>query len=259
MQKIIKLSDDFWNIRGTFRIGGVVNIGNHASLVRLATGKFVFLDSYTFSGVIARELKRMTNDGSEVEAVINLHPFHTVHVEAMHRQFPQAKMYGTARHLSKFPRLPWEKLRSEDEALHKKFSDDIEFSVPKGVDFISADESVHFSSVLAYHIASQTIHVDDTYMYAQLPSLLNLAGLEGITKFHPTLAKALEPRAGAADDFRKWAETTNTAWSEARNLCTAHLATLSAKKNRGASIEERLRGALSSVDYTLKRHARRYG
>ncbi|WP_217272022.1 hypothetical protein [Sphingopyxis sp. BSNA05] len=148
----------------------------------------------------------------------------------MHRQFPKAKMYGTERHLSKFPELPWETMRSEDPALHAQFSDDFQFSVPKGVDFISADENVHFSSVLAYHLTSKTLHVDDTYMYARLPALARLAGFSDVTKFHPTLAKALEPRMGAAQEFRKWAEALNITWGEARNLCAAHLATLSAEK-----------------------------
>lgn len=256
MQKIIKLSDDFWNIRGSFRVGGLLDIGTHISLIRLVSGKFVFLDSYTLSGKTAREVMKLTHDGKDVEAVINLHPFHTIHVEAMQTQFPEAKMYGTERHLSKFPDLKWQVLRSEDEDLHALYADDLEFSVPEGVDFISDDENVHFSSVLAYHTASQTLHVDDTFMYAPLPGLLKS---KGFTKFHPTLAKALEPRAGAAKDFRNWAANLNTEWGEAQNLCTAHLATLSAKKNRNASVQRRMRGALKDAERTLKAHERKYG
>lgn len=258
MQKIIKISDDFWNIRGTFRIGGVVNVGTHASLVRMANGKFVFLDAYTFSGSVARELRSITGDGSEVEAVINLHPFHTVHVKAMHRQFPKAKMYGTARHLSRFPQLPWEALRTEEDELHGLFSEDFEFSVPDGVDFISANENVHFSSVLAYHRVSKTLHVDDTFMYVQLPGLMRIVGLKDATSFHPTLVKALQPRAGAAQDFRQWAESLTTAWGDAQNLCAAHMATLTAQQNRGASIQQRLRKALAGVEGKLKAHERKY-
>lgn len=256
MQKIIKLSHDFWNIRGSFRIGGVVDIGTHASLVRMGNGKFAFLDSYTFSGKVARNLNRITNDGKDVAAIINLHPFHTVHVQAMHEQFPEAKLYGTERHLSKFPDLPWEAERAEDDAMHRLFADDLKFSVPKGVDFISDNENIHFSSVLAYHAASRSLHVDDTYMYMRLPGVLKFKGL---TKFHPTLAKALEPRAGAAQDFRDWAESLTADWGEVRNLCTAHLATLSGQKNRGRSVQKRLRGALSSVERVLAAHERKYG
>lgn len=256
MQKIIKITDDFWNIRGSFRVGGVVDIGTHISLVRRANGKFVFLDSYSLSDKVLREINAITNDGQDIEAIINLHPFHTVHVEAMHKLFPAAKLYGTARHLTKFPDLPWNGLKSEDVALHALFEEDLDFSVPRGVDFISADENIHFSSVLAYHKASKTIHVDDTYMFARLPGLLKF---KNYTRFHPTLARALERREGAAQDFRDWAEEIHSNWSEAQNLCTAHVETLSANKNRGSSISKRLRGALSSAERTLGKHERKYG
>ena len=258
MQKIIKITDNFWNIRGTFRLGGVLNIGTHASLVRIANGKFIFLDSYAFTGQVARDLNEIIGDSGKVDAVLNLHPFHTVHVEAMHRQYPEAKKYGTARHLSKFPKLPWEQLRTEDYALHAHFADDLEFSVPKGVDFISDDENVHFSSVLAYHRASKTIHVDDTYMYAKLPLPLRLIGVDGATRFHPTLSKALQPRAGAAQEFRHWAEGLNADWGDAKNMCTAHLATLTARENNGASIQERMRDTLAGVKQTLCNHEKTF-
>jgi hypothetical protein len=42
-------------------------------------------------------------------------------------------------------------LRTEDPELHAQFAEDFEFSVPRGVDFISANENVHFSSVLVLH------------------------------------------------------------------------------------------------------------
>lgn len=44
--KIHDLGAGFWNIRGTFRIGGVLNIGTQCSLIKLDSGRFIFLDSY---------------------------------------------------------------------------------------------------------------------------------------------------------------------------------------------------------------------
>jgi hypothetical protein len=44
------------------------------------------------------------------------------------------------------------------------------------VDFISDNENHNFSSVLAYHLASKTLHVDDTLI------LLRLPGLRGVLK-----------------------------------------------------------------------------
>ncbi len=36
---IIEVADGFWNIRGSFEIGGVVEIGTQASLVKRSNGK----------------------------------------------------------------------------------------------------------------------------------------------------------------------------------------------------------------------------
>ncbi len=55
-EEIIQIAEDFWNIRGSFRIGGVVDIGTQASLVRLANGSFVLLDSYAISEALVKEI-----------------------------------------------------------------------------------------------------------------------------------------------------------------------------------------------------------
>ena len=257
--KTLQVADDFWNIRGSFKIGGVVDVGTQASLVRRANGRFVFLDSYSLAGAVERSVRELTKGGEDVEAILNLHPFHTVHVRRMHEMYPHARLYGTARHLSRFPELPWEQTRTEDPDLHEMFDQDFEFSVPRGVDFISANENVHFSSVLVLHRASKTIHVDDTLMYVRLPQVVRWSGLTDVLSFHPTLGKALEKRAGAARDFRQWAVEVAERWRDAENLCAAHTATLLARDNQGASIHFRLLKALDKVSRTLKAHERRYG
>ena len=256
---ILSVADNFWNIRGSFRVAGLVDVGTQASLVRLASGAFVFLDSYTLVGAPRRRVNELTAGGENVEAILNLHPFHTVHVQWMHEHFPTARLYGTARHIERFPELPWEKERTEDEDLHQAFAEDFEFSVPRGVDFISANENVHFSSVLALHRASRTIHSDDTLMYIRLPALLRMFGLADRVGFHPTLAKALEKRPGAAEDFRASAAELIGNWAGAENLCAAHTAALLAADNDGAPIAERLGAALNKVEPTLAAHERKYG
>jgi len=257
--RIIQVADGFWNIRGSFKIGGVIDIGTQASLVRRANGRFVLLDSYSLSGAVEREVRELTNDGKDVEAILNVHPFHTVHVKSMHESFPRARLYGTARHVSRFSELPWEAQCTEDSALHAMFAEDFDFSVPRGVDFISANENVHFSSVLVLHRASKTIHVDDTLMYVRLPKAARLLGRTDLMSFHPTLGKALEKQAGAARDFRRWAEEIAERWYDAENLCAAHTAALTAAKNRGASIHDRVLEALAKTSRTLKAHERKYG
>jgi hypothetical protein len=230
----IQVADDFLNVRGSFKIVGAVDIGTQASLVRRRNGRFVFLDSYALSGAVEREVLELTHGGKDIEAVLNVHPFHTVFARKMHERFPHAKLYGTARHVSRFPELPWEALRTEDPELHTLFAEDFEFSVPRGVDFISANENVHFSSVLVLHRA-----------YSM--------------SFHPTLAKALEKRPGAARDFRDWAGALIERWRDAETLCAAHTATLTAGKNQGAPIHARLLKALGNVDGKLTAHERKYG
>ena len=90
----------------------------------------------------------------------------------MHELFPEARLYGTQRHPDRFPELHWEEVRSEDEELHEWYCDDLDFTIPRGVDLIAANEDVHFASVLAYHRASGTIHVDDPLGAARAVSLL---------------------------------------------------------------------------------------
>jgi hypothetical protein len=229
--KIVQVAENFWNIRGSFRIGGVVDIGTQASLVRLASGNFLFLDSYAMSETLIEEISIILDGRGEIEAILNLHPFHTVHVERMHELFPEARLHGTQRHLERFPELPWEEVRSEDQELHDWYC----------------------------HRASGTLHVDDTLMYIRLPRLLSLVGLRDRLSFHPTLAMALEKREGAAAEFREWAEEFTEAWGDAENLCAAHSGTLLAATNRGASIGERIRKASGRCELILGRHERRYG
>ncbi|MGB0920760.1 MAG: hypothetical protein ACPG06_08425 [Alphaproteobacteria bacterium] len=258
--KLHQLADNFWSIRGAFRIAGVVNIGTHASLIRLGTGRFVFLDAYTLKGRVCKQVMALTEEGTLVDAILNLHPFHTVHCEQMHKDFPAAKLYGSTRHKSKFPNLPWDATSIDNPALAELFSGDFEFSIPQGVDFISANENIHFSSVLAYHTPSQTIHADDTFMFVPLPKPikgpLKMLGAPSRIGFHPTLAQALEKRPGAAQDFRDWALALAENWGDATNLCAAHMGNYKAAKP--GEIGNQIKGALKRVERTLASHEKKH-
>ncbi|MBK6739337.1 MAG: hypothetical protein IPG64_16405 [Haliea sp.] len=257
-EQVIKISDDFLNIRGDFNLGGLLNIGTHSSLVRRRNGKWVLLDAYTLPAGIKATIDAQTNNGNDIEAIINLHPFHTIHVAGVHKQYPNAKLYGTRRHHENLHNLPWQPERIESGECAALFVDDFEFSIPVGVDFISQNEKVHFSSAIAYHRASKTIHVDDTLTYLALPGLLGKLKKPEIA-FHFTLSKALEKRAGAAEDFRAWVRRLASEWSAAENLCAAHSATLLGSENRSASIAERIMSALASSEKTLYNHESKYG
>jgi hypothetical protein len=255
----LQVSKDFTNYRGSYKVAGLLDVGTQASLVRLRSGKFVFLDACHLSPSDRRQVDELTNAGQDLEAILNVHPFHTLHVERAHEMWPQAALYGTARHLSRFPDLPWEELRTEDPALHERYSADFDFSVPRGVDFIPSDENLHFSSVLVLHRASKTIHVDDTFNYVRLPLLMRWMSINNTVGFHPTLAKVLEKRAGAAQDFRDWANGLIERWRHAENLCAAHTAALLAVHGGDESIHSRLMRALEKVEPVLAAHEEKYG
>jgi hypothetical protein len=216
------------------------------------------LDAYTLQGKVKEQIDTLSRGGDDIEAIINLHPFHTMHVQKAHEQYPNAKLYGTQRHIDKFPDLDWQPELTESAACADLFADDLEFSVPAGVDFISSNEHLHFSSVLAYHRASKTIHSDDTLMYMQLPGLLGMA-IKPEIKFHLTLPKTLERRAGAARDFRTWVTQLADQWGDAENHCAAHSTVLLGSENNAASIANRILTALQKVEKTLQLHEEKFG
>ena len=255
---IFQIADNFWNIRGSFKVGFVIDIATQVSLVKLKNGKFVFLDSYTLTPEVRDEVNLLTDGGKKVAAILNLHPFHTVHVENMHAMFPNANLYGTSRHVARFPELPWQPQLTEESALHALFKQDFEFSVPQGVDFISANENIHFASVLVFHLSSKTIHVDDSYMYIRVKVPTGSIELPAALSFHPTLAAALQKRPGAAQEFRQWAQQLPERWSAAENLCAAHTAPLTKARNRGATVPIRMQRALKNVKWILLAHEKWY-
>lgn len=74
-KNIIHVGTGFWNLRGTFRLFGIINVGTQASLVKLRSGSFIFLDSYALTKNQLAHVRKLTNNGKAVEAILNLHPF----------------------------------------------------------------------------------------------------------------------------------------------------------------------------------------
>jgi len=216
--KIIDLGAGFWNIRGTFRLGGVLNIGTQCSLVKLTSGRFVFLDSYTLTDDVRAQVMALTNNGQDVEAVLNLHPFHTVHCAQMAKDFPQATFYGSSRHHKKVPEVQWADDLVESDAVAERYPE-LKFSLSQGVHYIAPNEMIHAGSLLAFHPASKSLHVDDTFMSpptklleAVLPELL----------LHPTTKKALKNEPNAGKEYCDWANNLADDWRDVRNFCAAH-------------------------------------
>ena len=203
--KIHDLGAGFWNIRGSFRIGGVINIGTQCSLVKLSSGRFVFLDSYALTGDVRDEVMALTNNGQDVEAVLNVHPFHTVYCAQMAKDFPQATFYGSSRHHKKIPEVRWADDLVESDAVAERYPE-LKFSI-------------HAGSLLAYHPASQSLHVDDTFMS---PPIKLLEAVLPELILHPTTKKALKDKPNAGAQYCDWATNLAHEWRDVRNFCAAH-------------------------------------
>lgn len=229
-EKFIDLGKGFYNIRGNFRIGGVVNIGTHCSLIQLAPERFIFLDSYSLTGVVREKVMALTQQGQQVEAILNVHPFHTLHCEQMAKDFPQAILYGSQRHKNQLPALSWAADTVESPQVAQRYPE-LKFSMPNGIYYIHTNEAIHVGSLLVFHPASQCLHVDDTFnTLPHFEMLENIA--EKIDKHPPKLLlnpltkKALKPEPNAARDFCDWAENLATAWQATRQVCAAHADTV---------------------------------
>ncbi|MGE6572414.1 hypothetical protein [Psychrobacter namhaensis] len=216
--KIHDLGNGFWNIRGSFRLGGVLNIGTQCSLVKLDSGRFIFLDSYALTDEVRDEVMALTNNGQEVEAVLNVHPFHTVHCAQMAEDFPQAIFYGSSRHHQQVPEVSWAEDLVESEAVAKRYSE-LQFSMSQGIYYISPNEMIHAGSLLAYHPASKSLHVDDTFMS---PPMKLLEAVLPELILHPTTKKALKNEPNAGKQYCDWASNLAHEWREVRNFCAAH-------------------------------------
>ncbi|MCR9160618.1 MAG: hypothetical protein ACE37F_21105 [Nannocystaceae bacterium] len=245
---IIQISDDFWNIRGAFKVLGLLDVQTQCSLVRLPSGAFVMLDSYGLEDEVRERVLALTDGGKAVQAVVNLHPFHTLHVSAARTMFPDAKFYGTKRHHSECGDIGWEPEHPEDDGFGDRFESAFEFHVPAGVQLVTDDPHVHFSSVLAIHRPSGTLHVDDTLSWLPLP-------WGGRLHWHPTLGKALEPGPDAAGAFRRWAGLLAERCHDVKTVCTAHARMSDLQGEAPGVVAEKIRLATSRIEWKLRRHA----
>ena len=142
---------------------------------------------------------------------------------------------------------------------HEAFADDFAFSVPRGAHLVPSNPKLHFSSVLVKHLATRTLHVDDTILYVRPPALLRPFFGREVTRLHPTLAKVLEARPGAADEFGAWTEELLALCADVSNLCAAHGGSLTAERNDGPSVRERVERAVREADGIVKAHRAKHG
>jgi hypothetical protein len=250
-----QLAGDFWTVRGSYRIAGILDVGTQMSLVRRENGRFVLLDCYESRAAFAA-IEDLTDGGRGIEAIINLHPFHTLHCRAVHRRYPHAELIGTERHRRLHPDLRWSDDATEHPATWRRFAHDFAFTIPRGVDFVCLDERVHVASVLARHRGSRIVHVDDTLNVFAAPAPLRPLLPAPRLRFHPMLAKALEKRAGAAAAYEDWAAELASEWADTAVVCAAH-----SKVHRigAAGFDGEVKAALEAAAPVLAAHRVRFG
>ncbi|WP_379921496.1 hypothetical protein [Erythrobacter sp. R86502] len=251
-----QLHDHFWNFRGSFKVAKVIDIGTQMSLVRRPNGRFIVLDSYDLDEDDLAHLLSLTDNGNAVDAIINVHPFHTIHCKALRSALPNARMIGTRRHREEVSDLGWDADAIEDAETQNQFADALEFTIPDGVDFVSSDDSVHVSSVIVRHRSSGIVHVDDTINVLMPPEILKAVLPEPRLRFHPMLKKALQERPGAADDYVRWARKIASDWTGTPVVCAAHSAVRTLPEG---GWETEILSALDDVQDTLSAHRDTYG
>ena len=101
VKRLAAAAPNFVSVKFDFHTGairGVVEIGTQTSLVRRASGSFVLLDAYTLKGAVKERVFALTDGGRAIEAVLHLHPFHTIHVRPVAELLPHAVHFGSVRH-----------------------------------------------------------------------------------------------------------------------------------------------------------------
>jgi hypothetical protein len=223
---IVQIAPNFYNIRASFYIKSVVNIGTHMSLIRLESGKFLVVDAAPLEDEIKEQVDALTENGSLIEAVIATHPFHTRSFPAFYDMYPDAPYYGTPRHLSVVPEIPWRGAINENL---DRWEPEVYMRIPAGAEFISPmpESTNHFSCVWVYSPSAKTVHVDDTVVYVKGTGVVGvvtkITGKEGKLMFHPSMKDdGLYPTPEAPWEFKAWMENVLQDW-DIQNICTAHM------------------------------------
>lgn len=123
----------FYNVRVPFQIN-LLEIGTHMSLIQLHNGNFLVIDTVVMNDQLKNELDELTNNGTKIEAVLAVHPFHTLAYSAFHKMYPNVKYYGTPRHLRRLTEIKWtgQLDDAENKALLSKWAPEVELRIPAG-------------------------------------------------------------------------------------------------------------------------------
>ena len=130
--ELYQVAQDFWNIRVNFKkMSDLIDVGSHMSLIRLLNGNFLVIDTVTLTDETRSGIDRLTDNGKRIEAVIGVHPFHTLAFSSFYQIYPKAQYYGTPRHLRRLPHIQW--TGSLDNCnVRRKWEPEVEMRIPAG-------------------------------------------------------------------------------------------------------------------------------
>lgn len=112
----------------------LLEIGTHMSVIQLRNGNFLVIDTVEINDQLKRELDELTQNGTKIEAVLAVHPFHTMAYTSFHDLYPNVKYYGTPRHLRRYSKIKWagQLDNSQNKALLSKWAPEVELRIPAG-------------------------------------------------------------------------------------------------------------------------------
>ncbi|KAJ3251515.1 hypothetical protein HDU77_005828 [Chytriomyces hyalinus] len=220
--KIVEVGSGCFNLRAPFKVlAGLVDVGTHRTFVALST---VALDEQAKA-----EVDALTNNGELLEAVIATNPFHTLAFEAFYAQFPDAKYYGTPRHIRNIPVIPWSGSIA-DVAVQSFWKEEgLELEVTAGCEFDAPmpESYNHFSGVVAFHRESKTLICDDCFSASpkkqcRFTTPANTPKQYNEIAFHVSLyGPALYKTPDAPKELYDWLKKIISLWP-IENIATAH-------------------------------------
>ncbi|KAJ3234845.1 hypothetical protein HDU78_005596 [Chytriomyces hyalinus] len=228
--KIVEVGSGCFNLRAPFKVlAGLVDVGTHMTFARLTSGTFVALSTVALDEQAKAEVDALTNNGELLEAVIATNPFHTLAFEAFYAQFPDAKYYGTPRHIRNIPVIPWSGSIA-DVAVQSFWKEEgLELEVTAGCEFDAPmpESYNHFSGVVAFHRESKTLICDDCFSASpkkqcRFTTPANTPKQYNEIAFHVSLyGPALYKTPDAPKELYDWLKKIISLWP-IENIATAH-------------------------------------
>ena len=157
-----QIGPGFWNVRGRFKIlAKLIDIETHMSFIKLHNGNFLVIGTIELDDELRQEINHLTENGKKIEAVLGIHPFHTLAFPAFYQSYPNAMYYGTPRHLRRLTQIPW--IASLDDCqMRRKWEPEVQLRIPSGLSLSVRVISV-YSSCLTCRICQSTTRIIQSF------------------------------------------------------------------------------------------------